>query len=352
MKYLITGGLGVIGSLCARRLMADGHPVTLIDDGKDPRHDFNADQLNTAEFICYSQRLEDFAPDVLASIVGSHDRVLHAAASTGIPYSGQEPRDDWARNVDGTIALLEALRKHPRPTVALSSVKPYGLDRLRFMERPAHHELSGSGVDETFPLLPEEPYGASKASQSLVCHAYAKSYGLPLVVFRCSNLYGPAACHGPRHGWLTWFCIQAALGLPIEVQGKGNQTRDMLFWSDVLSAADAAWGRLNAGEIATFTDSPGRGSIWNLGGGRHNTISPLGAVATLRSLGATVETRYGPGRAHEDVLFVTETSAVERALGWKPAVRVEEGVAQIYEWACANREELAGVYRSEARLAG
>lgn len=336
MNYLITGGLGVIGSLCAARLTEQGHHVTIIDDGDDARHSFNEATLNPDKTVCYAQRLEDFAPDVLADLVADRDRVLHCAASTGIPYSAEQPLDDWRRNVDGTIALLEALRRSPRPTVALSSVKPYGLGNLAALERPTRYELSGLGVSEAFPLEPDEPYAASKAAQSHICRAYAKSFGLPLVVFRCSNLYGPAACHGPRHGWLTWFCIQAALGLPIEVQGRGNQTRDMLFWSDVLAAAESAW---NAMQMV-------RGSVWNLGGGRHNTASPLEAVAALRSLGALIETTSGPGRQHEDVLFVTDTSAVEQALGWKPHVNVDDGIAQIYEWAKKHAKALGKVYAS------
>jgi CDP-paratose 2-epimerase len=330
MKYLITGGLGVIGSLISADLIARGHTVTIIDDGDDRRHAFNAPETD----LIFQNRLEEMAPDILAELVGQNDRVLHAAASTGIPYSTEEPRDDWTRNVDGTIALLEALRLHPKPTVVLSSVKPYGLERLSHMERPSRFEISGTGVDETFPLLPDEPYAASKAAQSLICMAYARSYGLPLTVFRCSNLYGPAACHGPRHGWLTWFCISAALGWPIEIQGPGNQTRDMLYWTDVHAACDRAWG-------AAVT---GLGYVLNLGGGRHNTVSPLEAVATLRSLGASIETVAGPGRKHEDMLFVTETGGVESVFGWRPHVQVEDGIGKIYEWACANRKQLARAY--------
>ncbi len=328
MKYLITGGLGVIGSLISQRLLEQGHTVNIIDDGTDPRHDFNAPETD----VILNNRVEELAPNILAELVEQSDRVLHAAASTGIPYSTTEPLDDWRRNVDGTLALLEALRRYPRPTVVLSSVKPYGLGALNSMERPTRFELSGNGVGESYPLLPEEPYGASKAAQSLLAHAYARSYALPLTVFRCSNLYGPAACHGARHGWLTYFCIQAAIGQTIAIQGKGNQTRDMLFWTDVLAAAEASW---NAG---------GSGLILNLGGGRYNTTSPLEAVATLRSLGASVETRSGPGRVHEDELFVTDTAAAGYALDWKPLVNVEDGIARVYEWACANRKKLARVY--------
>ena len=330
MKYLITGGLGVIGSLISRRLLEQGHTVTIIDDGDAPRHDFNAPDTD----LIFQNRLEEMAPDVLAELVEQNDRVLHAAASTGIPYSAQEPLDDWRRNVDGTLALLEALRKHPKPTVVLSSVKPYGLGWLTALERPTRFELSGEGIKEESPLYPDEPYAASKAAQSHIARAYAVTYRLPITVFRCSNLYGPAACHGPRHGWLTWFCIQAALGWPIEIQGKGNQTRDMLFWSDVLAACDVGWNQSG-------------GQVLLLGGGRHNTASPLEAVAALRSLGATVETRSGPPRQNEDNLFVTETTGMG-FYGWLPRVSVAAGIAEIYEWACKNRKRLAQVYAEYA----
>lgn len=331
MKYIITGGLGVIGSLISRRLIEQGHTVTIIDDGEDARHDFNAPDTD----LIFQNRLEDMAPDTLAELVEQSDRILHAAASTGIPYSGEQPLDDWRRNVDGTLAVLEAVRKHPKPLVVLSSVKPYGLEGLAAMERPTRYELSGAGVSESFPLQPDEVYAASKASQSHICRAYARSYNLPITVFRCSNLYGPAACHGPRHGWLTWFCIQAALGWPIEIQGPGNQTRDMLYWTDVLDACERAWSR----------GTTGAGNVLNIGGGRHNTISPLEAVAMLRSLGADVTTTQAPGRKFEDPLFVTDPDAAQFVFGWRPTVGVDDGVGKIYEWACENRKRLATVYR-------
>ncbi len=281
---------------------------------------------------------DDPAPFVPWRMDDSTDRILHAAASTGIPYSGQAPLDDWSRNVGGTIEVLEAVRANPRPLVVLSSVKPYGLTKLVAMERGDHFALSGYAVDEAFPLEPDEIYAASKAAQSLVCQAYARTYDLPIVVFRCSNLYGPAAPHGPRHGWVTWLCIQAALGWTIEIQGTGKQTRDMLFASDVESAALLAFAALEAGDVD-------RGRIFNLGGGSSALISPLQLVEMLRAMGAKFDTRQAPGRKNEDMLFCTDSSAVQRDLGWERKVPVHEGVARVYEWAVANRDALGEVYR-------
>lgn len=340
MRYCITGGLGVIGSLIARSLERSPADVAyVIDDGRTARHRANGEAGVFKHPYPYTLGLE---PDCFMSdLFLRTDRVLHAAASTGIPYSAEAPMDDWLRNVDGTLDVLDALAKRPLPTVILSSVKPYDLSRITALECADHYKLSGNAVDELTQLSPDEPYAASKAAQSLIAQAYARSYDLPLVVFRCSNLYGPACPHGPRHGWLTWLCIQSALGWPIEIQGTGKQTRDMLFWSDVESAALAAWEGLEAGTLE-------KGAIFNLGGGYRNTISVLQAVEALRKLGADITTRSAPGRKHEDMLFVTDTSRFHAATGWEPKVSVTDGIAQIYEWACANRDTLASVYAEYA----
>jgi len=322
MRYLITGGRGLVASLFAKRLHAEGHAVTIIDDGNAARHYFNS----FPGPVYYDLRLERFTPRVLADIVAGCDRVFHAAASTGIPYSAEEPLDDWQRNVDGTIALLEALRKNPKPTVVLSSVKPYGL-----------HGITDCGADESFPLEPDEPYAASKAAQSMACMAYARSYGIPLVTYRCSNLFGNAAPHGARHGWLTAFCIRAALGWPIEIQGDGSQRRDMLFASDVAEAALLGWENIE--QLS--------GKVFNLGGGPANVISVAGAYDILRQFGSKSPSRQGPGRKHEDQLFVTDTFALLAATGWAPKVSTPIGMRVIYDWARENAARLAQIYAGE-----
>ena len=340
MKYLVTGGKGVIASLFARRLISEGHSVTIIDDGSDPRHEANS--FDGPTYL--HQRLEQMPTRVLADVLADSDRVFHAAASTGIPYSATNPLDDWRRNVDGTLALLEALRAEPRPCVVLSSVKPYFLGTGSELA-----QVAPRGVDETFRLQPDEPYAASKAAQSLICQSYAISFELPIVVFRCSNLWGPACPHGARHGWGTWFCIRAALGLPIEIQGDGEQSRDMLFASDVAEAALLAFQ-----EIGLLS-----GEILNLGGGRGNVTKVRDLALLLADMSdGSFDMVSAPGRKHEDYHFCADTSRFERLMlgksiresgpcGWWRRVDVEMGARQIYDWACANREMLARVYEGE-----
>src|SRR5512135_629462 len=127
MKYLATGGLGVIGSRFAQLMAARGDHVTIIDSAEEPRNLWMWDQLIQAHpnlISVHKARVEetDFIP-----LLKTHDAILHAAAHTGIPHSAADPDDDWTSNVDATRVILEAMRKTNSkiPAVMLSSVKPY-----------------------------------------------------------------------------------------------------------------------------------------------------------------------------------------------------------------------------------
>jgi CDP-paratose 2-epimerase len=173
-------------------------------------------------------------------------------------------------------------------------------------------------------------------AQSALAMAYARSYGLPVTVLRCSNLYGDAPCHGPRHGWLTWFCISAALDWTIDIQGTGYQTRDMLFCSDVASAVFASFARMDA----VF------GRVFNIGGGSPNTISVLEAYNMLSSIaGHSLSKKSSPGRLNEDKLFVTDHREFSSITGWQPAIDVKSGMERIYSWALHNADNLRQIYQ-------
>ncbi len=333
MKILVTGGLGVIGSTIALRLHQAGHEVTVIDAAEAERNRWTRDHILPPhpEMRVIPHRLETFPVEHLRNRIAEADAVIHAAASTGIPHSVTHPDDDWRSNVDATRALLEALRLNPRPTVVLSSVKPYkiAVGAMNPTDKDA------KGLTEDVPLAPDEPYAASKAAQSMLAMAYAASYGIPVVTFRCSNLYGPAPCHGPRHGWLTWFAISAAIGRPIEVQGTGNQTRDMLHADDVYAACTLALTHAR-----TLS-----GKVFNLGGGHDNRISVAEAASTFIGLAGTGEVRAAPARAMDDDHVFANTGAFLRATGWRPLVGVRDGMKQVFDWARSNADELREIYK-------
>lgn len=346
MKYLVTGGLGVIGSRFVDVVIQAGHEATVIDSAEELRNEWTAARLEAdygERVHIIRQRVEDvnFSP-----LLVTHSAVLHAAAHTGIPHSEQDPTDDWVSNVEASRNILEHMRKlksggfHPPPTVMLSSVKPY-----RVHDLPSHVEgertvLEGKyalGIDETCLLEPDEPYAASKLAQTGLVMAYARTYDIPVTVLRCSNLYGDAPCHGPRHGWLTWFCISAALGLEIEIQGTGFQTRDMLFSNDVASATLAAIDNIDKV----------KGNVYNIGGGLNNSISIQEAASLIsRIRNSPLSIRKGPGRKNEDQIFVTDFSKFHFVTGWEPAVGVEEGVTRLLDWSSTYANDLRKMYEA------
>jgi CDP-paratose 2-epimerase len=337
--YIVTGGLGVIGSRFVEIVASAGAFVTIIDAAEEPRNWWVAAKLKERfgdQINIEKSRLE-YAD---LRFTGRNDTyIVHAAAHTGIPHSASAPHDDWISNVDATRHLLESVRiaGWHIPIVMLSSVKPYKLNHINTWEEGDRTAWGIDGVDETFQLEPDEPYAASKMAQSALGVAYARTYDLPIITLRCSNLYGDAPCHGPRHGWLTWFCISAALGWSIELQGTGHQTRDMLFSNDVASAILASFSNQN--ELS--------GGVYNIGGGKKNSISCKEAVKELRKIDDDVFTKPGLSRRNEDMIFITNHKKFSSITGWKPTIDVKTGIRKIYDWAKDNSSDLKNLYKIE-----
>jgi len=344
MKYLVTGGLGVIGSRFVDVVVRLGHSVTIIDAAEEPRNLWTESRLLKdygSKVSILKRRVESTD---MASLLLSHSAVLHAAAHTGIPHSENDPTDDWESNVTASRNILEAMRRIRQsdyglvpPVVMLSSVKPYRVHDLPSHTVGDRTVLSGryiNGIDETCLLEPDEPYAASKMAQSGLVMAYARTYDLPVTVLRCSNLYGDAPCHGPRHGWLTWFCISSVIGRDIEIQGDGLQTRDMLFSDDVASAVLSSFIHMNSMS----------GNVYNIGGGLPNSVSVREAAEIVSRLSGSVKVRSAAGRRNEDMVFATNHSKFTSSTGWYPTVSVQDGISRILEWAKANSDDLRTLY--------
>ncbi len=334
---LITGGAGFIGINYAARLLTRGDQVTIFD---------NLSRAGTSGNIAWLQEKfgkESFqlmigdvrSPEALKDAVPSADLIVHLAAQVAVTSSVLDPRTDFEINAQGTLNVLEAARKSPKnpPVLYASTNKVYGnLDDVKVAEGetsyyfPDHPE----GIPETQTLDFHSPYGCSKGAGDQYVRDYHRIFGLPTVVFRQSCIYGPHQFGIEDQGWVAWFVIAAVTGKPITIYGDGKQVRDLLFVDDLLSAYDQA--AANIDKTA--------GQIYNIGGGKDNTLSIWKEFGPLleKELGKEIPVSREPWRPGDQRVFIADIRKATLDFGWKPEINVPAGIRQLFDWVHANRE--------------
>jgi CDP-paratose 2-epimerase len=224
-RVLITGGAGFIGTNLADRLLSEGHRVTLYDNLSRPGVEQNVSWLHDK----HGERLRVEIADVrdasrLKSCVSSTNAVYHFAAQVAVTTSLLEPRHDYEVNLGGTLNVLEAIRacETPPPLLFTSTNKVYGaladlaLEKNCTRYQPLETSMR-TGVSEERSLDFHSPYGCSKGAADQYVLDYARSYGIPSVVFRMSCIYGLHQMGTEDQGWIAHFLIQAIKGLPITI---------------------------------------------------------------------------------------------------------------------------------------
>jgi CDP-paratose 2-epimerase len=254
---------------------------------------------------------------------------------------------DAGVNLLGTLNVLEAARRRPRPPAVLftSTNKVYGsLPDVGLREgaqryAPTDAALRRHGIGEDRPLAFCTPYGCSKGAADQYVVDYCASYRVPTVVFRMSCIYGPHQFGTEDQGWVAHFVISAVDGEPITIYGDGKQVRDILFVEDLVDALLLA--RRDADALA--------GQAFNIGGGAANAISLLELVAAISDLrGEQPELHVQPWRPGDQRWYVSDTRRFAAATGWRPQVAPDEGVERLHAWLV---EERASGERGAAREA-
>jgi CDP-paratose 2-epimerase len=188
---------------------------------------------------------------------------------------------------------------------------------------PSDAHIRENGISEARPLDFHSPYGCSKGTADQYVIDYARTFGLPAVVFRMSCIYGPHQRGNEDQGWVAHFLIRALQGEPITLYGDGMQVRDILFIDDLVDAFLLAQAKMRG--IS--------GQAFNIGGGAASTISLIELLDLIEAMqGARPEVRYGTWRPGDQRYYVSDTSKMRRMTGWSPRVGVEEGVARLDDW--------------------
>ena len=308
---LVTGGAGFIGSHFIRmilrrraqtrvinldKLTYAGNLDNLMDIREDPRY----------EFVLGDIRDRALVRPLLARV----QAVVHFAAETHVDRSIHDAGEFVLTNVHGTYTLLDALRSCPAIEVCvhISTDEVYG-------------SRTGRAARETDPLAPSSPYAASKAAGDHLIRAYHLTYGLPTVVLRPSNTYGP--CQFPEK-LIPLFLTNALEGQAVPLYGDGLNIRDWLFVEDHARAAEAALLRAPAG------------GVYNVGAGCEMANLDL-ARRILDALGAPRSLiRFVPDRPGHDRRYAMDSSLI-RALGWEPEVPFDEGLKRTVSWYASHK---------------
>jgi CDP-paratose 2-epimerase len=334
---VITGGAGFIGTNLAHRLLSAKRRVIVFDDLSRPGVAQNLEWLrethgNSVQHVRGDVR--DFK--AVRKVLEHASQLFHFAAQVAVTTSLSDPIEDFEINARGTLNVLEALRSlsSPPPLVFTSTNKVYGdLKDVKLCSRAGRYEpedeaIRRHGFGESRALHFHSPYGCSKGAACQYVQDYARTFGLPTVVFRMSCIYGPHQFGTEDQGWVAHFLIRALDQLPITIYGDGHQVRDILFVEDLVNAFLLAQEHM--GEIA--------GQVFNIGGGPSNTVSLLELVDIINTLhGTKPQVRLDEWRAADQQYYVSDTRKFSAATGWTPRVGVAEGVRRLYEWLCESR---------------
>lgn len=316
-KILITGGAGFIGSHVARRLLAEGARVVILDN-LDPFYDVRIKRRNLHDLQQVAgpgacEIIEGDVRDAAACQAAARDAtaVLHIAALAGVRPSLADPVRYMDVNVVGTQVLLEAVRRSSQsaPVVFASSSSVYGgSERLPFRE--------SDPVDR-----PVSPYAASKKAGEVVCAAWHHLYGHPVTCLRFFTVYGPG--QRPEMA-IHKFSRAIVAGEPLPFFGDGTTRRDYTYVDDVV-----------AGVVAALKRAAGY-KIYNLGGSQTTSLAEL--VQKLeRAFGRRAVLDRKPEQPGDVRQTYADVQLAERELGYRPQVAMDEGIERFARWYTAER---------------
>ena len=312
MRVLVTGGAGFIGSNYVRWSLAHTDDVITIYDAltyagnRSTVEDLLDGPMHARVRLVHADICD---PEALAAHVGGHDAIVHFAAESHVDRSITGPRDFAVTNCVGTALVMHAAEQAGIGRVVhVSTDEVYG-------------SVEEGDSIETDLLVPRSPYSASKAGSDLIALSYGTTYGLPVLVTRSSNNYGP--WQYPEKV-IPLFLTNLLDGGRVPLYGDGLNRRDWLYVADNCAAVDAV--------LRHGVD----GEVYNIGAG--NELTNLELTKRLLELCGAGEDRIErvTDRLGHDRRYSVDNTKV-RSLGWAPEMDLERGLAATFEWYRENR---------------
>ena len=313
MRLLVTGGAGFIGSNYVRMLL-DGSLVgvsklIILDKLTYSGNKSNLKGLNQSDYEFVQGDICD--SDLVSKLTKKVDSVVNFAAESHVDRSIDSSKEFFQTNVIGTHTLLEAARRNNLGSfIQISTDEVYG-------------SITEGSWDESFPLLPNSPYAASKASGDLISQAFFRTYGIDVRITRCSNNYGP---YQFPEKVIPLFITNLLRNKKVPLYGDGLNVRDWLHVTDHCRGIHLVLTKGKAGDI------------FNIGGGRELSNIELTRVI-LSAMGAGEENiEKVTDRLGHDFRYSLNIEKIERDLGYKPEINFDLGISQTIEWYKNNQE--------------
>jgi dTDP-glucose 4,6-dehydratase len=308
MKVLVTGGCGFIGSNLIRYLLRSepdwsiinvdlltyaGNLDNLRDIPEGPRYRFVRADIGDRETIFSLLREEKV------------EAIVHLAAESHVDRSIEDATTFLRTNILGTHVLLESLRHcGVSRLVACSTDEVYG-------------SINEGLFTEESPLRPNSSYAASKASSDLLCRAYHKTYGLPVVITRCTNNFGP---YQFPEKLIPLFIINALQDKPLPLYGDGLYVRDWIYVEDHCAA------------LALVLKQGREGEIYNIGAGNEKTNREITALILAELGKPETLVRYVADRPGHDRRYALKVAKIRQELGWGPAHGFAHDLCKTMAW--------------------
>lgn len=301
MKILLTGGCGFIASHIADAYREAGHEVVVVDNLYSGRRHNLDRRIRFYKLSIAGPQLREVFERERPEVVN------HQAAQTSVRRSLTDPSTDAQMNIIGSMRLLELCREFGVRKVIYASSGGAIYGEPRYLP-----------VDESHPVAPLSPYGASKYAVELYLGIYRANYGLDYTVLRYANVYGPRQDPYGEAGVVAIFSRQMLQGQPVTINGSGEQERDFVYVSDVATANLLALAR-------------GSGGAYNIGSGVGTSVNTI--FSELKDcIGEVQPPVHGPAITGEVFRIYLSAQKAERDLGWKCTTSLTEGLRQTVDY--------------------
>ena len=312
MRLLVTGGAGFIGSNYIRMLV-NGElkgisKIIVLDKLTYSGNKQNLIDLDSSSFEFIQGDICD--TDLVSKLSKQVDAIVNFAAESHVDRSIDSSREFIQTNVLGAHTLLESARK--------SNVEIF----LQISTDEVYGSITEGSWDENFPLKPNSPYAASKASADLISQAYHRTYGMDVRITRCSNNYGP---YQYPEKVIPLFITNLIQDKKVPLYGQGLNVRDWLHVTDHCRGI----------HLVLTKGKPG--DVFNVGGGRELSNLELTRVI-LKEMGASEERiEEVADRLGHDFRYSLNIEKITKQLGYKPEVSFEEGISKTIQWYKSNQ---------------